>query len=135
MTEDELQQLLEGMLPSADIHGLVVEECGDQDIRLRFPFSPAFIGPGGIFSGPALLSFADTAIFAAAQIGARSGRIAITSNFAVTFLRPAQAVDVLALARVIRKGKRMVHAEAWLFSHAVVDPVLHATASIVLRSA
>ncbi len=134
MTEDELQQLLEAMLPAADQHGLRVEECADQDVRLRFPFSPAFIGPGDIFSGPALLSFADTALFAAAQTVAGAGQVAITSNLTVTFLRPAQAADVLALARVIRKGKRLVHAEAWLFSHAVVEPVLHATASIVLRT-
>ena len=65
MTEDELQALLERTIPARDRYGLFVEECQDQDVRLRFPFQPALIGPGDIFSGPALLGFADTAIFAA----------------------------------------------------------------------
>jgi uncharacterized protein (TIGR00369 family) len=135
MTEEELQGHLEQLLPKDDQHALVVEECQDQDVRLRFPFAPRFLGPGGIFSGPALLSFADTALFAAVQASVGPGTIGLTSNMSVTFLRPAQATDVIALSRVIRKGRSSVHAEAWLFSHAVVEPVLHATASLVLRSA
>jgi len=57
MTEDELQRFLERTLPKADLHGLIVEEAQDQDVRLRFPFAAHFIGPGDIYSGPALLSF------------------------------------------------------------------------------
>ena len=134
MTEDELQRFLEETLPKADLHGLFVEDAQDQDVRLRFPFAPHFIGPGNVFSGPALLSFADTALFAAVQ--ARVGRVqlGLTSNLNVTFLRPAQAADVIAVSRVIRKGKSTAHAEAWLFSHAVVEPVLHATATLALRA-
>ena len=36
MTEDELQELLEKTLPSGDRHDVFVEECQDQDVRLRF---------------------------------------------------------------------------------------------------
>lgn len=133
MTEDELQKLLETTLPAADLHGLFVEECQDQDVRLRFPFEAHFLGPGDIFSGPTLLSFADTALYAAVQAAIGAAEIALTSNLSVTFLKPAQAAEVIALSRVIRKGRRTAHAEAWLFSHTVVDPVLHATASLSIR--
>lgn len=133
MTEDELQRFLEATLPKADLHGLLVEECQDQDVRLRFPFAPHFVGPGDIFSGPALLSFADTALFAAVQAMIGTAELGLTSNLNVTFLRPAQAADVIAVSRVIRRGKSVVHAEAWLFSHAVVEPVLHATATLSIR--
>ncbi len=133
MTEDELQTLLEKTLPAADLHGLFVEECQDQDVRLRFPFDARFLGPGDIFSGPALLSFADTALYAAVQAAIGVAEIALTSNLNVTFLKPAEAADVVALARVIRKGRRTAHAEAWLFSHAAIDPMLHATASLAIR--
>ena len=119
MTEDELQALLEKTLAPADLHGLFVEECQDQDVRLRFS-----LGPGEDWSTPALLSLVDTALKAAAGTTAR------LTHLNVTVLKPAQEADVIALSRVIRRDGDVTHAEAWLFSHAVVDPMLHATASL-----
>ena len=119
MTEDELQALLEKTLAPADLHGLFVEECQDQDVRLRFS-----LRPGEAWSTPALLSLVDTALKAAAGLEMR------LTHLNVTVLKPAQAADVIALSRVIRRDGDVTHAEAWLFSHAVVDPMLHATASL-----
>jgi len=119
MTEDELQALLEKTLAPADLHGLFVEECQDQDVRLRFS-----LRPGETWSTPALLSLVDTALKAAAGLEMR------LTHLNVTVLKPAQAADVIALSRVIRRDGDVTHAEAWLFSHAVVDPMLHATASL-----
>lgn len=118
MTEDELQKRLEASLPAADLHGLFVEECQD-DVRLRF--SP---GARSMWPTSALLSIVDTSLRAAA------GLEASLSHLNVTILRPAQAADVLALARIIHRDGDFLHAEAWLFSHAVVDPMLHATATL-----
>lgn len=119
MTEDELQALLERTLPAADLHGLFVEECQDQDVRLRF--SPV---ADGNWTSAALLSLVDTSLRAAAGVTAK------LTHLAVTVLRPAQQADVIALSRIIRRDGPSVHAEAWLFSHAVVEPMLHATASL-----
>jgi acyl-coenzyme A thioesterase PaaI-like protein len=124
MTEDELQKLLENTLSAADLHGLFVEECQDQDVRLRFP-----LVPGARWSTPALLSLVDGALRAAAGVTAR------LSHLNVTVLRPAQEADVIALARVIRRDGEVAHAEAWLFSHAAIDPMLHATASLSVQAA
>ena len=121
MTEDELQARMEAVLPPADLHGLFVEECQDQDVRLRF--SPA---PGIEWTTAALLSLVDTSLRAAAGLEAR------VSHLSVTVLRPAQAADVGALSRVIRRDGDACHAESWLFSHAVVEPMLHATATLIL---
>lgn len=133
MTEDELQRLLDETLPAIDRHDVVVEDAQDQDVRLRFPFRPALLGPSDIFSGPALHGFVDTAMFAAilAATGGRS--LGMTATMSATFLRPMPASDAIVIARVIRKGRRMAHAEAWLFDHAPIEAVLHATASYALR--
>jgi uncharacterized protein (TIGR00369 family) len=133
MSEDELQRLLEATLPAIDRHGLVVEEAQDQDVRLRFPFRPDLMGPGDIYSGPALLGFADTAIFAAILAATDGRSLGMVATMNTTFLRPMPASDAIAIARVVRKGRRMAHAEAWLFDHVPVEAVLHATASCVLR--
>ncbi len=119
MTEDELQQLLDASLPAADRHDVFVEECGDQDVRLRFS-PPA----GGTWSGAALLAVVDTAFRAVAGVEA-----AVT-HLSLTRLKPPQAADVIVLARVIRRDRGRVHAEAWLFSHAVIDAMAHATATL-----
>jgi acyl-coenzyme A thioesterase PaaI-like protein len=119
MTEDELQQLLDKTLPAADRHDVFVEECQDQDVRLRFSLKP-----GATWTSAALLSLVDSALRAAA------GLELSLSHLNVTVLKAAHPVDVLALSRVIRRQGDVVHAEAWLFSHAVVDPMLHATASL-----
>lgn len=121
MTEDELQARLEAVLPAADLYEVFVEECQDQDVRLRF--SPA---AGAEWSTSRLLSLVDTSLRAASGLEAR------VSHLNVTVLRPAQATDVISLSRVIRRDGDSIHAEAWLFSHAVVEPILHATSTLVL---
>ena len=119
MTEVELQQLLENTLPAADLHDVFVEECQDQDVRLRFSLKP-----GETWSSAALLSLVDTSLRAATDLASS------LANLNVTVLRAAHDADVIALSRIIRRDGDVVHAEAWLFSHAVVEPMLHATASL-----
>lgn len=121
MTEEELQARLEAVLPAADLHDVFVEECQDQDVRLRF--SPA---TGAEWTTAALLSLVDTSLRAASGLETR------VSHLNVTVLRPAQAADMISLSRVIRRDGDTVHAETWLFAHAVVEPMLHATATLVL---
>jgi hypothetical protein len=119
MTEDELQAALERTTPERDRHELFVEEAQDQDVRVRF--SPA---RGGGWSTAALLAIVDTSLRAAAGVDAR------VTHLTVTVLRAPQQADVIALSRVLRRERDLVHAECWLFSHAVVEPALHATATL-----
>src|SRR5262249_59388684 len=103
MTEDELQDLLDKTLPEADRHDVFVEECQDQDVRLRFSLKP-----GESWTSAALLSLVDTALRAAA------GLSAALTHLSVTVLRAAHEADVIALSRVIRRDGRAIHVEAWL---------------------
>jgi hypothetical protein len=119
MTEEELQAALEKATPERDRYELFVEECQDQDVRVRF--SPA---KGEGWSTPALLAVAYLSLRAAAGVAAE------VTHLNITRIRNPQAADVLALSRVIRRDAGTVHAEAWLFSHAVVEPMLHATATL-----
>jgi len=127
-----LQAALQRLLPARDLHGVMVEACEGGEVRLRFPFDPSFIGPGEIFSGPTLLSFADTAIYAAAQAAYGDAAMPLTSTINVTFLKAARATDIVVLARVIKRGKRLAHVEAWLFNHVAIDAITHVTASCAI---
>src|SRR3954451_17432870 len=119
MTEDDLQALLERTTPESARYGLLGEEAEDQDVRVRFS-PPA----GGGWSMAALLTVVETSLRAAA------GAEASVTHLNVTRLREPQAGDVIALSRVVRRDGDTVHAEAWLFSHAVIEPMLHATATL-----
>ena len=79
MTEDELQQLLGKTLPAAALHDVFVEECQDQDVRLRFSLKS-----GEKWSSAALLSLVDTSLRAAA------GLEAALTHCNVTVLRAPQ---------------------------------------------
>lgn len=118
MTEEELQKTLDDFLVASERHDVLVEEFDGQDVRLRFS-----LAPGERWTSAALLSLVDTSLRAAAGVDH------LLSHLAVTVLRPAQDADVIALSRVIRRDGGVAHAEAWLFSHAVVDPMIHATSS------
>jgi hypothetical protein len=124
MTEDELQARLEKTTPERDRYELFVEEAQDQDVRVRF--SPA---KGEGWTTAALLAVTETALRAAA------GPETVVTHLALTRLREAQDGDIIALSRVIRRDGGTVHAEAWLFSHAVVEAMLHATATLAAGSA
>ena len=119
MTEDELQRALGKTLPAAQRRDVFVEECQDQDVRLRFS-----LAPGETWSIASLMSLVDTSLRAAA------GLTCTLSHLNVTVLKPPIEADVLALSRVICRAGPTVHAEARLFCHAVVDPMLHATATL-----
>ncbi|MEO8557952.1 MAG: PaaI family thioesterase [Rhodospirillales bacterium] len=132
LDEAALQATLQRLLPARDLHGVIVETCQGGEVRLRFPFDKSFVGPGNIFSGPTLLSFADTAIYAAAQAAYGDTALPLTSTINVTFLKAAQATDIVSLSRVIRRGKRLAHVEAWLFNHVAIDAISHVTASCAI---
>ena len=122
MTEEELQARLEETTPERDRYELFVEESQDQDVRVRF--SPP-TGEG--WSTAALLTAVETSLRAAAGVEAS------VTHLNVTRLRPAHPADIIALSRVIRRDGAVVHGEVWLFSHAVVEAMLHATASLAVR--
>ena len=119
VTEEELQTALEKATPERERYELFVEECQDQDIRVRFSAAP---GEG--WSMPALLAVVHLSLRAAAGVEAE------ITHLNVTKIRGAQQADVMVLSRVIRRDRGTVHAEAWLFSHAVVEPIVHATATL-----
>lgn len=126
---EQLQRFLHRTLPEIDQCGEVVEAVDDNGARLRLPFRDAYMGPGQVFSGPTLLRFADTAMYAACQAMLGQSGIAVVSTMTLTFLRPGRAGDVVADARVLRRGKRLLNVEAELSMADAGDPILRASAT------
>ncbi|MFB9270085.1 PaaI family thioesterase [Bradyrhizobium erythrophlei] len=55
--------------------------------------------------------------------------IPVMATFNVTFLRPAKAADLIAEARIVRRGGRLHYLECWLTSDGAREPCAHITST------
>jgi uncharacterized protein (TIGR00369 family) len=74
---------------------------------LRMTFSERLCRHGGIVCGQALMAFADTAMVIAILAANRGYRPMTTVDQTTHFMRAVTASDVLADARIVRKGRTM----------------------------
>jgi uncharacterized protein (TIGR00369 family) len=116
----------------------IVEETGPGFARMRLVYSERRLRPGGTVSGPAMFELADLALYAAilAELGVgddpavanRSrGALAVTTNLNINFLRKPPPGDLIADARLMKVGARLIVGEAWLHGQGSEDAVAHAT--------
>jgi uncharacterized protein (TIGR00369 family) len=113
-----------------------VEHVGRNSIRLRLPYNSAFMGAepwqdgsGQVFSGPVVMGFADTAMYCCVMAALGAEVIPVMANLTITFLRPARASDLIAEARIVRRGSRLSYLECWLKSDGETEPCAHITST------
>ena len=132
----EAERMITKNLPPIDHHDEVVEEVGGDLIRLRLPFRPEFMGAepwqdgsGQIFSGPMVMGLADTAMYCCLMAAMGAKIIPVMANINITFLRPARAADLIAEAKIVRRGRRLHYLECWLTSDGEREPCAHITST------
>jgi len=132
----EVERIITTNLPPVDHHGEVVESVGSDTIRIRLPFKPEFVGAepwqdgsGQVFSGPMVMGFADTAMYCCVMAALGPSVIPVMTNLNITFLRPALATDLVADARIVRRGGRLFYLECWLRSEGMMEPCAHVTST------
>jgi acyl-coenzyme A thioesterase PaaI-like protein len=136
LTAEQTARAITQNLPPIDHHGEIVEVVAADSIRVRLPFKPDYIGAepwqdgsGQVFSGPMVMGFADTAMYCCVMAAMGFGVIPVMVNLNITFLRPARATDLIAEARIVRRGGRLHYLECWLRSDGVAEPCAHVTSS------
>ena len=136
LTAVETEQMIIKNLPPIDHHGEKVERVGHDAIRVRLPYNSAFMGAepwqdgsGQVFSGPMVMGFADTAMYGCVLAALGPNVIPVMANFTITFLRPARAADLIAEARIVRRGGRLSYLECWLTSDGETEPCAHITST------
>jgi acyl-coenzyme A thioesterase PaaI-like protein len=132
----EVEQAIIRNLPTIDHHGEIVENVGPNSIRVRLPYRQAFMGTelwqdssGGVFSGPMVMGLADTTMYGCVLAALGGKIIPVMATFNITFLRPAKASDLIAEARIVRRGGRMQYLECWLTSEGEREPCAHITST------
>lgn len=70
--------------------------------------SDKHLRPGGIISGPTLMTLADAAAYAALLTLGAHAKMAVTANLSITFVRAARRDEPIRQhARVIKPGRRL----------------------------
>src|SRR5580704_14782289 len=101
---------------------------------LRMPFSERLCRHGGIVCGQALMAFADTAMVIANLAANRGYRPMTTVDQTTHFMRAVTSSDVLADARVVRRGRTMCFGRVTLLSAADNKPVAMVSSAFAMLS-
>ncbi len=110
--------------------GIVAEVLDGDEVRLRLPWDESNITVGDMVHGGAIAALADVAVMAAAWAGAQvpDSLRGVTTSMSMQFLSPARATDLIAIGRVLRRGKSLVHCDVDVET-ADGDPVAKAIAT------
>jgi uncharacterized protein (TIGR00369 family) len=137
MTVPELEKFLRAEFPQAFCSGdILIEEADGASCRLRQSYSEQMLRPGGTISGPTLMALADFAMYVVLLSAIGPVGLAVTTNLNINFLRKgAPGQDVLAVARLLKLGKRLAVGEVSLMSAGSPDPIAHVTATYSIPAA
>lgn len=127
-----IQATIRAGLPAAS--GTHVEAITADGARVRIAVDDSMKRPGNTVSGPALFGAADTAMYAAILAHAGTDVLAVTTDTTIHFLRKPPIADVIAEARIIKLGKRLVVCAVEIRSVGSDALVAHATGTYSLPS-
>src|SRR3979411_677564 len=131
MSVAELEKFLLAEFPQAFSGGdISIESADGTSCLLRQRYSEQMLRPGGTVSGPTLMALADCAMYVLLLSAIGPVGLAVTTNLNINFLRKGLAgQDVLAVANLLKLGKRLAVGEINLLSGSSPDPIAHVTAT------
>jgi len=103
--------------PEADPERMArVTDVAPGRVMLRAPTSSANLRPGGVISGPTLMSLADTAAYALVLAHIGEVAMAVTSSLSIHFLRGAKPGELVAEASLLKLGRRLATCEVLMWT-------------------
>ena len=133
----DLRRLIEsvnaatGFIRSAAVEVVSVERGS---AALRMPRRPELLQFNGHFHGGAISGLADHAAGAAATTSLPPGRIAVTADLHVNFLKAAGGASIVATATTVSVGATLAVVTVAVTSEGDGPPVLCAIATATLRA-
>jgi uncharacterized protein (TIGR00369 family) len=85
-------------------------------VRVMSPYRDGLLRPGGVISGPTLMSLADTCAYALVLAHVGDQLMAVTSQLNISFLRGARPGDLQAEGQLLRLGRRLAVCDVRLWS-------------------
>ena len=100
--------------------------------RLVLPYNERTLRPGGVISGPTMMSVADTAVYAMVLAHIGEQPMAVTTSLTMHFLRPAKPGPLTADVRLLKLGRRIATAEVHLHTEGPDKPCASAMVAYAL---
>jgi acyl-coenzyme A thioesterase PaaI-like protein len=140
LNKADIKNIIATKLPAVDQHGEIVERVTEREVRIRVPFKREYVGRDAwgtdgapVFSGPMVMGLADSAMYACVHAAVGRDCVPVVVTLTVSFLRPARAVDLIAEARIVRRGRRLAYLEATLSSDGAPESIAHVVATYAVR--
>lgn len=129
MSAAEVTAYLDQVFPqrTGRLPRIVIEEIRPRGARLRMPFDPDLVRPGGTIHGPAMFLLADLGMYAAILGALGPVPLAVTTSFTINFLRRPAQRDMLGEVHLIKLGRRLAVGEVELTSEGESELAAHAT--------
>ena len=129
ITIQEIELLTLESLPFAVDYGFRVDSVGSGTATVRAPYQESFLRPGGTISGPVIMGLADYALFVAILTKIGLVELAVTTNLNINFLRRPDPGDLLAVANVIKIGKRLAVGQVEVYVDGEESMIAHVTST------
>ena len=108
---------LQRAFPEADPEQMPrVTSAAPSRVMLTMPTASRNLRPGGVISGPTLMSMADTAAYALVLAHVGEVAMAVTTSLTIHFLRPAKPGVLYAEAELLKLGRRIATCEVSLWT-------------------
>ena len=129
ITIQEIELLTLESLPFAVDYGFRVDSVESVTATVRAPYQESFLRPGGTISGPVIMGLADYALFVAILTKIGLVELVVTTNLNINFLRRPDPGDLLAVANVIKIGKRLAVGQIEVYLDGEEGMIAHATST------
>jgi uncharacterized protein (TIGR00369 family) len=127
ITAEEFKAILAAGLPAGAAMSFDFITLERGLVVVRVTTSAADLRPGDTVSGPTLFALADLAMYAAVLSSVGPIPLAVTTDATVHFLRRPQAGKLMARARLLKEGARLVVGDVLVFPEGAEDEgVMHA---------
>jgi len=85
-------------------------------VLLKLPYASRQLRPGGVISGPTLMSLADTAAYTLVLAHIGEVAMAVTTSLTIHFLRGCKPGDLYAEAALLKLGRRIATADVLMWT-------------------
>ena len=132
ISAEAFNALLTEKLPMGVALNIKALSIGKGSARLIMPFGPHLTRPVDVVCGPALMTLADVALYAAVLSAIGLQEMAVTSNLNISFLRKAERCDIIAEATLLKLGRRLAMGAVEMIAAGTDDLVAHVTATYAI---
>ncbi len=132
VTTEEFNEFLAVNLPFCTTMGLRAHDVKFGEGTMRWVYDDAYTRPPDFVCGPIMMALADASLYLALFTVVGIEPNALTNELKTNFLRPARGQDLLATARVIKNGRRVMYGAVDIAEASdTTRLVAHATGSYV----